>query len=258
MPDPVSERALLEELGRDVASLFGHAPQAQIALRQDGWIGLSGEADAADLNMAAIYPGASPGGAMEIVRQLEAAGLALILLLPEQDETILSYARQSGLQIVAQIPVMERQAGPIDDSAMKCRARLGSPDEMEAAMALAARAFSLPPDQCVRALPPALLDEGQRELWIAQSDGEMLGVGLFIRDGERVGIYTMATQPERQRCGAGRAVLVAAMQHYQERGVTRFTLGATAPGFPLYERVGFTTRAQLHVCVIGASTQFPG
>jgi GNAT superfamily N-acetyltransferase len=72
-------------------------------------------------------------------------------------------------------------------------------------------------------------------------DNQPLGCGTFIRDtdGERVGIYAMATPPNSQRCGAGRAVIEKAMQYYQTKGVKRFTVGTTQVGFPWYQKLGF-------------------
>lgn len=42
------------------------------------------------------------------------------------------------------------------------------------------------------------------------------------------------------------------------QGVTRFFLGATAAGQPLYDRVGFHTLAEATMWAAGQSVLFPG
>jgi len=68
----------------------------------------------------------------------------------------------------------------------------------------------------------------------------------------------MATPPEHQRKGAGRALLEYVIQHQRHRGATRFFLCATQAGYPLYDRVGFRTVSDCAVWVAGHSTQVPG
>jgi hypothetical protein len=57
--------------------------------------------------------------------------------------------------------------------------------------------------------------------------------------------------------GAGRAVLLAAMQDHVKRGPETFYLIATAAGKPLYDRPRFETVDQLSVWLVGESSQFP-
>ena len=252
------ERIAIEEMGRDLVALFGHSPKQSLSLTDAGWIAQSGYKGVADLNMAGVYPGAGPSAALSLVRQVRDSGVETILVLPSDNPDLRGAIEAEGNAMVGQLPCMERKAAPVDGESLRCAARRGGEDEMEAAMELAAHAFSLPAEVTRQAVPPAFLDDGQREVWIAEADGAMLGVGLFIRDGERVGVYTMATSPEHQKRGAGKAVLVAAMKSFQARGVERFTLGATAAGHHLYEQVGFRDVAQPYLTVIGSSTQFPG
>ena len=155
------------------------------------------------------------------------------------------------------MPLMERRAAEIEP-ASDFVIRLSDPSEAEAAMQLAAAAFSLSEAACVAAVPGKAIAVEDNDLWIAEEDGELVGCGIFIRTNRHVGVYMMSTPPNQQRRGVGRALLGVAMAHYQERGVERFTLGATEKGYPLYERVGFKVVSKPHVYVVGASTQFPG
>ena len=72
-----------------------------------------------------------------------------------------------------------------------------------------------------------------------------------------VGIWTMSTPPDKQRQGAGRAVLLDAMHDQVKRGAETFYLIATAAGKPLYDKLGFATVDELSIWLVGESSQFP-
>ncbi|MBV9597111.1 MAG: GNAT family N-acetyltransferase [Chloroflexi bacterium] len=66
----------------------------------------------------------------------------------------------------------------------------------------------------------------------------------------------MATAPEHQRRGAGRAVLQAALDYHHAQGADAFYLVATPAGKSLYDAVGFETVDDLAIWVTGHSAQF--
>jgi GNAT superfamily N-acetyltransferase len=134
--------------------------------------------------------------------------------------------------------------------------RVASPEESDVGGRLVASALSLSQASCEAALPRSLFARKGIDLWVALEDETFVGCGIFVRDQDRVGIYTMATAPEFQRKGVGGALLSSAVFHYEAAGVTRFILGATEKGFPLYQRLGFRTIASPRVHVVGASMQF--
>lgn len=68
----------------------------------------------------------------------------------------------------------------------------------------------------------------------------------------------MSTPPEEQRQGAGRAVLLAAMDHYRTRGAETFYLCATLAGKPSYDSLGFKAVDDTPIWVVGHSEQFAG
>ena len=76
--------------------------------------------------------------------------------------------------------------------------------------------------------------------------------------GTAAGISLMATPPEHQRKGAGRALLAQVIDDYRRRGVERFFLVATEAGQPLYASLGFEAIAELSAWVLGQSTQVHG
>ena len=143
----------------------------------------------------------------------------------------------------------------LDESTRPRRARQVAENEIPSVNAVVADAFSLDEGAVQRAMPPSIIAAGA-DVWVVEEEGAIAASGTFVRSGDDVAIYCMATAAEFQRRGMGRAVLESAMGHYLEQGVTTFTLEATAAGIRLYEQVGFETVAQAPAFVIGASTQF--
>lgn len=240
----------------DVAGLFGHGPACDCRIMEHSAIGLSGQ-PASDLNMVFLAAGADDAECTATLAAVRDRGVDALLVVAEDAPEARAWADAQGLTCVGQLPLMERAAADLRPAASFSIRRVGA-REASQANRIAAAAFSLDEEACNLAMAPATFDTDDIDLWLAQDDGEALGCGVFIRSGEHVGIYTMATHPDRQKRGAGRAILETAMAHYQEEGVTRFTLGATEKGYPLYTKVGFETVASPYVYVIGASTQFPG
>lgn len=247
---------MLEQTGADLIRIFSHGERSDCRPLAHGCIALSGE-PAADLNMVVLTGGAEKSElnhALDAVRQKK---VDAILIVEEGADVVRGWAADAGLTEVAQMPLMERRAADVRTGS-DFVIRLADPHEAEAAMNLAAAAFSLKEAACVAAMPEKAIAQEGNDLWFAEEDGERVGCGVFIRTEDHVGVYTMSTPPDHQRRGVGRAILGEAMAHYQARGVERFTLGATEKGYPLYERVGFKVVTRPHLYVVGASTQFPG
>jgi GNAT superfamily N-acetyltransferase len=247
---------MLMQMSADVVRLFGHGARSDCRKLVHGGVALSGEA-AADLNMVLLTGAATKAELDEALAAVSAKGVDALLVVEEGAEAVRAWAVQAGLAEVGQVPLMERQAAataPVSGFTL----RLARPDEADVGARLAAAAFALDEAACRAALPASFLQADGNDLWLAEENGEAVGSGVFIRSGDHVGVYTMSTPPAHQRRGVGRAVLDAAMAHYRDAGVTRFTLGATEKGYPLYERVGFQVVTSPHVFVVGASTQFPG
>ena len=247
---------MLIQTGADLVRVFEHAPRAECRRIANGAIALSGEA-AADLNMILLTAGASRAELDESLAAAARLRVEAILVVEEGTDALRAWAAEAGLAEVGRLPLMERPAGPLPP-APEFLVRPGRPEDVAAAMRMSAAAFGLDEAACRSAFPSAFLETEGNDLWVAEDDGALVGSGVFIRTGDHVGIYDMATPPTQQRRGIGRAILAGAMAHYQALGVARFTLGATEAGYGLYERTGFTVAARPHVYVIGASTQFPG
>jgi GNAT superfamily N-acetyltransferase len=247
---------ILLHAGHDMASLFAHAPDAHVRFDDDGWLVLSGERDTADLNQGAVGRGASAALLDGYVREIRARDLSAILMVDPASEQLARHAEHLGLTAAGTVPVMLRQAAPITPMPRDFTVRPATASEVHTANELAAAAFSLDPAKVHRVFPPSTQGDGVRT-WVVEDDGTLIGCGTFVRSGDCVGVYIMATPPQHQGRGAGRAVLEHGMLHYQSLGATSFTLEATAQGFHLYEQVGFRTVMEALVFVIGNSTQFP-
>jgi GNAT superfamily N-acetyltransferase len=92
--------------------------------------------------------------------------------------------------------------------------------------------------------------------FLATHDGQPWSTLTTTRTGSLVGIWSMATAPQHQRRGAGRAIIEATLEAHCAQGVGAFYLVATPAGKPLYDALGFTTLDDLAIWVAGESAQF--
>ena len=252
----MGEAEMLIQTGADLVRVFEHGPRSDCRRLANGAIALSGETPA-DLNMILLAGGASRAEFDEALAAVERLQVEAILVVEEGGDALRAWAAEAGLAEVGRLPLMERPAGELP-LAPEFVVRLGRREDVAAAMRMSAAAFGLGEAACRSAFPAAFLDREGNELWLAEERGAPVGSGVFVRSGDHVGVYDMATPPDQQRRGIGRAILAGAMAHYQAQGVARFTLGATEAGYRLYEDMGFAVAALPRLYVIGASTQFPG
>lgn len=85
-----------------------------------------------------------------------------------------------------------------------------------------------------------VLDDPAMRLFTASSDA-LDSVCLTYSDDRVTYIYLLATEPGRQRRGAGRAVLTQAMETAIRDGAALFYLMASGAGEPLYYALGYET-----------------
>ena len=247
---------MLMQTAADVVELFGHGATADCRILPHSGIAVTG-AQASDLNMIFLTSGATSEECEEALEAVCSKGVDALLVIDEGAENLRLWANRHNLNCVGQMPLMERKYQEVCPSS-KFHVRLGKPQEGRIANKLAAAAFSLDEAACNIATAAGAFEAAEIDLWVAEDQSGLVGCGTFIGSDERVGIYTMATLPENQGRGVGRAIIETAMAYYQDRGVKLFTLGATEKGFPLYSKIGFEVITRPHVYVIGASTQFPG
>jgi GNAT superfamily N-acetyltransferase len=80
---------------------------------------------------------------------------------------------------------------------------------------------------------------------VARIDGELAAAGRAVADGKWLGVYNMATLPERRRRGGAKAVLAALARWGRERGADTAYLqmeADTAAAQALYASAGFVHR----------------
>jgi ribosomal protein S18 acetylase RimI-like enzyme len=204
--------------------------------------------------MVGVVGSASPAVVDDYVDAVEERDLDAILFISDDAPHLVAAALARGLTAAGEVPMMVWRRDALDVSPTARRARKVTESEIPAVNAVVADAFSLDEDAVQRSLPPSMLARGA-DVWIVEEEGSIAGTGTFVRSGDRVAIYSMATGAPFQRRGIGRALLETAMEHYLERGVTTFSLEATAAGLRLYEQIGFETVALAPAFVIGVSTQ---
>jgi GNAT superfamily N-acetyltransferase len=139
-------------------------------------------------------------------------------------------------------PMMWRDARPLPPNPRPYPGevtRLDGGSGVTAALDVAARAFDLDLAGNRLAMAGVLGDPAMR-LFTASSDA-LDSVCLTWAEDSVTYIYLMATEPDRQRRGAGRAVLVRAMDAAIEDGATLFYLMASSAGQPLYLALGYET-----------------
>ncbi len=139
-------------------------------------------------------------------------------------------------------PVMWRDARPLPPNprpypGQVTRVEAGA--DLTAALALIGRAFGVDRAAICLALAGAL-DDPAMGMFTASS-GALDSVCLTYTEANIAQIYFMATDPDRQRRGAGWAVLARAMETAMQDGATDFCLMASGAGQHLYRAIGFET-----------------
>lgn len=117
--------------------------------------------------------------------------------------------------------------------------RVVSEENLRDAVTVAVRTFRFSPVASQRVWGPALLQAASIDVFLARYDGAPVGTVMTTVGGGVVGIWAMATLPERQGQGIGRAVIHSALAYHAARGAELYYLGGTRASRPFYERMGF-------------------
>lgn len=245
---------------RDLAMFFSYIEGAETVLRGSAFIGLTG-GPSADFNMALF--GENPDDLAvfdDFVSRVNARGVsALAMASGAAGPRFGPAARAKGLIEAGAAPLMVR-SGPLPEHRASefFTRRATEAHEMSIFSDLAASAFAMDPAWVDRTFAAAsLLDAPAMGFYVAYRGDLPMSSVCTSGAGSTVGIWTMSTPPEKQRQGAGRAVLVAAMQDHLRRGAETFYLIATPAGKPLYDSLGFKTVDELSIWLVGESSQFP-
>lgn len=233
------------------------APGYEANLFRDSAQILMGEPHA-DMNFAFV------GDAREAVRHLQVfAGYAskrslpMMVLANEAAAPRLTEATRSlGFTPAGAVPLMvcaePRYGGT---SAPYVIDRIRDHAVLREATPHAARTFGLSLASVARVYNEDALAVAGVDYFVARRDSAIWSFVQTSRIGDAVGIWSMATPPEHQGKGAGRALLEAVLAYHRQRGAERFFLCASPAGQALYQRVGFSEAATLAAWLSGASSQ---
>ncbi|MGI8990330.1 MAG: GNAT family N-acetyltransferase [Bryobacteraceae bacterium] len=84
--------------------------------------------------------------------------------------------------------------------------------------------------------------------WVAYHRGEPVATAATVAANGVVGIYNVATVPQRRRQGFGEGLMRFALDRAREEsGIERTILQSTAGGLRLYERMGYTAATKVLV-----------
>jgi len=245
---------------RDLAAFFSYIDGAEVLLRGNAIVGLTG-GPAADFNMALFDEDPDDFAVFDaFVSRVNATGISAVAMLSGAVSRRLgAVAKAKGLIEAGTAPLMARSGAlrdmPASEFVIK---RATEPREMSIFGDLAASAFAMDRAWVDRTFAAtSLLDAPALAFYIAYRGDVPMSAVCSSRAGSTVGIWTMSTPPDKQRQGAGRAVLLAAMQDHVKREAETFYLIATAAGKPLYDNLGFNTVDELSIWLVGKSSQFP-
>lgn len=244
---------LMQLCVRSLAAQMIAAPGVELHMTRSCVLGLTDE-PLADFNRLTL--GSDPDAEAFLIRSVARAkerGRPLSAVMsPQVADALAPVATRLGLTAVGTSPLMVlRPDVPVRPSRPTRIARALGPELVGVSGDLIAAAFDEPRDVIARYIDVCVTPTSGVETYIAWGDqGPMCTVSV-TPTGDTAGITLMATPPEHQRKGMGRALLSQVIDDYRRRGVTRFHLGATEAGRPLYDSLGFELVADLPVWILG-------
>lgn len=245
---------------RDLAMFFSYIDGAEVVLRGNAFIGLTG-GPTADFNMALFGEDSNDVVVFDdLLSRVKATGISTLAVVSgAARRRIDPVAKAKGLIEAGTAPMMARSGAlPNRPDPEFVTKRVVGAAEMSVFGNLAASAFALDPAWVDRTFAaPSLLDAPAMAFHVAYRGDQPMSAVCSSGAGSTVGIWTMSTPPDRQRQGAGRAVLLSAMHDHLKRGAETFYLIATAAGKPLYDDLGFETVDEMSIWLVGESSQFP-
>jgi GNAT superfamily N-acetyltransferase len=267
---------------RDLLALFGYVENGEVSMAAGALLALTG-GPSADFNMALIDEG-DGASLIQFADRVNKAGVPTTFMLSSACAGRLGpLAKKKGLVDVGNAPLMALQVGssPLAGEVAPHQAfPSGSPRSWRAGESggdgrswstfstekvtsekslgfvadLVAAAFELDRDWVGRTFcSNTLLDSPTVSFFLASKDGQPYSAVTTTAGRTTVGIWSMATAPNRLRQGAGRATLLTAIEHHRKLGATTFYLIATPSGKPLYDSVGFTTVDDFPIWVAAGS-----
>lgn len=243
---------LIQLCVRALVSQMIAAPGVELHLTRSCGLGLTDE-PLADFNRLIL--GDDPDAEdflVHAVGRATARGHPLSTVMsPRAAQRLGARAMDLGLTEVGAAPLMVlRPEVPVGSSRPMNVVRALGQERVSAAGDLIAAAFDTPRDVIARCIDVGMTATAGVDTYIAWSDEGPLSTVSITVSGDTAGVSLMATAPQRQRKGLGRALLGRIIDDYRRRGVSRFHLGATDAGLPLYAGLGFDLVARLPVWIL--------
>ncbi len=240
---------LIRLSGRALVAQMCEAPGFELHMTRNCVLGLTSE-PLADFNILTI--GADPEAEAFLIRAVARAGERgaplLVTLSPNVAPALGPIATRLGLTALGAAPLMVLRAGTVVRPGRRHKVvRALGPERVRVAGDLVAAAFSAPRDVVARCMDVGITETSGVETYIAWGDEGPMSVVSVTPAGNTAAISAMATLPEHQGKGMGRALLTQVIEDYRGRGVERFHLTASEAGRPLYASLGFETIADLSV-----------
>jgi len=238
---------------RALASQMIAAPGIELHMTRSCVLGLTDE-PLADFNRLTL--GDDPDAEGFLVRSAARAkerGRPLTAIMsPRVAQSLAPVAARLGFTAAGAAPLMVlRPDVAVQPSRPAHVVRALGPELTGIAGDLISAAFDTPRDVIARYVDVCMTETAGVETYIAWGDeGPMCTVSV-TPTGNTAAISLMATPPEHQTKGMGRALLSQVIADYRRRGTQRFHLGSTEAGRRLYESLGFELVADLPAWVLG-------
>jgi GNAT superfamily N-acetyltransferase len=224
--------------------MFRHAEGFETRLTRGTWCIAAGGGHPL-LNWISVFePG--PSGVIafrDAISLFRSRGLpGLTFITPDARSGIDPVAQSLGLGDSWQVPLMLADLTNLPDELPIADLDLFEIEDETAlknALALSGSAFEMSPEVAQQATTPAVLDEPGTRYYAATRNGETLCMTVISQFGSLVYVDLMATSPQHQKQGLGRALLTKALNDHVTAGATHAFLIASQEGVPLYTRLGF-------------------
>lgn len=244
---PGPEPGLWLALGDGLAQFLRGAAGGEAWLCGGSALVLSGE-PAADLNYALIAPGPeAPAQLRRFAAELRRRGLPAWIEVEAGVAAGVGQLRDElGLTDTGWSPVMVRGSQPVPAGSSEYRAEAaGNRSQLSDACTVIAVAFGFPASAAERAFGTRPVSYPAADIWLVRNGSNAIAAAITTRTGSSVGLWAMATRPDRQGQGAGSALLAHLLRHHLRQGASSFFLLATPAGRRLYQRFGFQIVGQL-------------
>lgn len=240
----IDRAALWQQAGRALAASMSRSPGLITRAAAGAWR-VTSEVDTWMANWLVCF-GADAASLAVFAAGLDdavASGRALSIAVSER-------VRDQASPLLAERPVLSegadammwRDVRPLPQNSRSYRGQVRQVHagaDLTAVLDLIARAFRV--DQVGTRLAMAgALDDPTMKLFTASSE-TLDSVCMTWSEASVTYIYLMATDPDRQRRGAGWAVMAGAMDAAMRDGATSFFLEASSAGEGLYRQIGFET-----------------